>query len=65
MPKVENPLTGKKTDIFNWKSLLGLVGGVFLLLGVFFLGSWIYRKVAGLFGSPSSGSTLNDVLGGV
>jgi len=65
MPKVENPLTGKKTDLFNWKSVIALIGGAILLLVVFKVGSWGLNKISGVVGTPQQGSTLNDVLGGI
>lgn len=65
MPKVENPLTGRKTELLNWKSIVGLVGGAILLIGVFLAGRWILSKITGVAGTPQSGSSLNDVLGGI
>jgi hypothetical protein len=65
MPKVENPLTGKKTELTDWKAVAGLVGGGILLIGVFLVGRWAISKLSGVVGTPQSGSTLNDVLGGI
>jgi hypothetical protein len=65
MPKVENPLTGKKIEVTDWKAILGLIAGGALLIGVFLIGRWGISKLSGVVGTPQSGSTLNDVLGGI
>lgn len=65
MPKVENPLTGRKTELTNWKAILGLVGGAILILGIFLVGRWGLSKITGVIGAPQSGSSLGDVLGGL
>ncbi|MBA7496676.1 hypothetical protein ES702_07285 [subsurface metagenome] len=65
MPKVENPLTGRKTELTNWKAILGLIGGGILILGIFLVARWGLSRITGVFGAPQSGSTLNDVLGGI
>lgn len=63
MPKLENPLTGKGIELFNWKRILGMIGGVVLLAAVVITGLWLFKKGKSLIGAPETGSTLNDVLG--
>lgn len=62
MPKVENPITGKKIELTNWKGLVGMVGGVILICGVLAFGYWAYTKIKGLAGVPQTGSGLGDLL---
>ena len=65
MPKVENPITGKKFELTNWKGILGMVGGVIIVVGVIAIGFWGYKKIRGLIGVPQGGSTIDDVLKGI
>lgn len=65
MPKLENPITGQKYELTNWKRILGLVGGIILIAGVVVSGLWLFNKAKGMAGVPESGSTLNDILGGI
>src|SRR4030042_3213177 len=67
--KAENPLTGKPIDVFNWKTWVAIIGGIIILIVAWKAGGWIVNKVSGFVGmgttTQGSGSTLNDVLGGI
>lgn len=65
MPKVENPITGKKFELTNWKGILGMVVGGVIIIGIVAVAYWGYTKLRGIIGAPQSGSTLKDVLDGI
>lgn len=63
--KAENPITGKKFELTNWKGILGMVIGGVIIIGVVAVAYWGYTKIRGIVGAPRGNSTLDDVLAGI